>query len=141
MKYQPQYYWFAIFAVTFVTYQQVIDNIRPNYGGDNLTFKYLLGVAPNFFPSIGIPALFVILIAELGKSNKTNRWLNNKKHVTANIISLTGLVSWEFLQITSTNLHFDWNDVIWTLIGAFVFHIIWFVTPAKYKPETHLQIA
>ena len=54
------FYWFALFAICFTAYQQVIDKIRPNYSGDNLTVKYLLGIAPNFFPAIGIPALFVI---------------------------------------------------------------------------------
>ncbi|MBK9642817.1 MAG: hypothetical protein IPO72_16455 [Saprospiraceae bacterium] len=43
------YYWFALFVLCFITYQQVIDNIRPNYSGNNLTVKYLLGIAPNFF--------------------------------------------------------------------------------------------
>lgn len=124
------YYWFELFALCFITYQQVIDNIRPNYVGDNLTIKYLLGIAPNFFPAIGIPALLVIIIPQM---KLTNRWLNEKKDITANIISLTGLISWEFIQATSKKLHFDWNDVVWTLIGAFVFQLIWTLTPKTYK--------
>ncbi|MFM2203935.1 MAG: hypothetical protein RLZZ605_899, partial [Bacteroidota bacterium] len=28
---------------------------------------------------------------------------------------------------------FDWNDVLWTLIGAFVFQLIWTITPIRYK--------
>jgi len=127
------YYWFALFALCFIAYQQVIDNIRPNYNGNNLTVKYLLGVAPNFFPSIGIPALFVILLPSFSKTNKGNKWVNDNKHITANIISLTGLLSWEFLQTKSTKLHFDWNDVLWTLIGAFVFQLVWTITPNSYK--------
>lgn len=124
------FYWFALFAICFIAYQQVIDNIRPNYTGDNLTIKYFLGIAPNFFPAIGIPALFVILIPQM---KSTSNWLNQRKHITANIISLTGLISWEFIQTTSKKLHFDWNDVLWTLIGAIVFQIIWTITPSKYK--------
>jgi len=124
------YYWFALFAICFITYQQIIYNIRPNYTGDNLTVKYLLGIAPNFFPAIGISALFVILIPQMKMNNK---WLDNKKHIAANVVSLIGLISWEFIQATSSKLHFDWNDVLWTLIGAFVFQIIWSITPKIVK--------
>ncbi len=123
------YYWFALFALCFIAYQQVQDNIRPNYTGGNLTIIYLLGVAPNFFPSIGIPALFVVLIPQMKQKGK---WLNEKKHITANIISVTGLLSWEFLQTLTTRGHFDWHDVLWTLIGAFIFQLIWTITPNRY---------
>ncbi len=135
MKIKPAYYWFAIFALTFIAYQLVQDSIRPNYNGGNLIIKYLLGVAPNFFPSIGIPALFVILIPELHNKNPTNVWLNSKKHLTAILISLIGLLSWEFMQLTTTKGRFDWHDVLWTLIGALIFYLIWTITPTKYKGE------
>ncbi len=123
------YFWFAQFAICFISYQQITDNIRPYYNGDNLTIVYLLGIAPNFFPAIGIPALFLILIPQL---QRTNKWLNEKKHITANIISLTGLISWEFIQATSKKLHFDWNDILWTIIGALVFQLIWTISPKRF---------
>lgn len=126
------YYWFALFAGCFIAYQQVIDNIRPNYTGGNLTIIYLLGIAPNFFPAIGIPALFVVLLPHM---KWTNKWLNKKKHTTANIISLLGLVSWEFIQTSSKKLHFDWNDILWTIIGALVFQLIWTLTSDRYKEK------
>lgn len=134
MKAYRSLYWFVLFAICFIAYQQIQDNIRPNYYGSNLVYKYLLGIAPNFFPSIGIPALFVLCIAQIS-SKKKNKWLNENKHITANIISITGLLSWEFLQITTTKGHFDWNDVLWTLIGGFVFQLIWIATPLKYKSK------
>ena len=126
------YYWFAIFVLCFIAYQQVQDNIRPNYTGLNLTIIYLLGVAPNFFPGIGIPALFVVLIPQMKLSGK---WLNENRYITANIVSLTGLITWEFLQTITTRGHFDWNDVLWTLIGAFAFQLIWTITPNRYKEK------
>ena len=126
------FYWLALFAICFISYQQIIDNIRPNYSGDNMTVKYLLGIAPNFFPAIGIPALFVVLIPQM---KRTNKWLNENKHITANIISLTGLISWEIIQATSKKLHFDWNDILWTLIGAFIFQLIWTITPDRFKEK------
>lgn len=126
-------FWFALFACCFITYQQVIDNIRPYYKGDNMTIKYLLGIAPNFFPAIGIPALFIILIPQLKSAHK---WFNGNIHVTANFISVTGLIAWEFIQGASAKLHYDWNDVLWTIIGAIVFQTIWTLTPQSYKKTT-----
>jgi glycopeptide antibiotics resistance protein len=123
------YYWFVIFALCFIGYQQVQDQIRPNYAGENLTIIYLLGIAPNFLPAIGIPALFVVLIPQL---KNTNSWLNEKKHITANLISLSGLLCWEFLQTMTENGYFDWNDVLWTLIGAGVFQLIWKISPKRF---------
>lgn len=131
MKYSKGiYFWFALFAVCFISYQQISKNIRPYYNGDNLIINYFLGVAPNFFPAIGIPALFLILIPQL---RRTNKWFNKKVHLTANIISITGLISWELIQLNSTKLLFDWNDIVWTLIGALVFQLIWILTPERFK--------
>ncbi len=132
MHIKPISYWFLLFATTFLAYQLVQDSIRPNYNGDNVIIIYLLGIAPNFLPAIGIPALFVILIPEISK-NKTNIWLNERKHITAIIISLIGLLSWEFLQILTPSGRFDWNDILWTCIGSLIFYFIWMISPEKYK--------
>lgn len=126
------YFWFLLFAISFITYQQIIDNIRPNYTGNSATYKYLLGIAPNFFPAIGIPALFMLILPQLKVKNK---WFNDKKHITANQISLTGLLTWEYIQTTSSKLYFDWNDVLWTFIGAFVFQFIWLLNVITSKVQ------
>jgi len=126
------FYWFSVFAVCSIAYQQIQDNIRPGYSGDNPTIRYFLGVAPNFFPAIGLPALFIILLPQIAGKRKTAKWFNEKKHITSNLVALTGLIFWEFLQMTG-NLKFDWNDILWTLLGGFLFHLIWLVSPAKYK--------
>ncbi len=133
---KSEYYWFIIFGVCFIAYQQVQDNIRPFYQGNNLTMIYLLGVAPNFFPGIGIPALFVALIPYVRKKDQSTPWLNHKRHITANIVSLSGLLLWEFLQMFTIKGQFDWNDVLWTCIGALIFQLIWQATPMKYKVES-----
>jgi hypothetical protein len=62
MKFKSEYYWFLIFTLCFSAFNQIQENIRPDYSGDNSIIKYLIGVAPNFFPAIGIPALFVVII-------------------------------------------------------------------------------
>jgi len=75
MKFKLEYYWFLIFALCFTAFNQIQDNIRPNYSGDNSIVKYLLGVAPNFFPAIGIPALFVLTIPYLFKKKNSDNWI------------------------------------------------------------------
>jgi len=55
---KAMYYWFAWFAGSFITYQQIIDNIRPNYTGGNQTITYLLGIAPIFFLQSEFPPCF-----------------------------------------------------------------------------------
>ena len=132
MKFKSEYYWFLIFAICFIAYQQIQDNIRPHSIGYHSTFKYLLGVAPNFFPAIGIPALFVLIIPYLLKKNYSGTWFYEKRHLAANLISVIGLVGWEFIQI-SGKLIFDWNDILFTLIGGLLFHFIWIISPKKYK--------
>jgi hypothetical protein len=124
------YYWFSIFALCFLCFQAVSYYIRPNYSGEGAIISYFLGIAPNFFPAIGIPALFLVIIMQWKTSNK---WLNRKNYITANLISLSGLLAWEFIQTTTKKLHFDWNDVLWTFIGAAIFQLIWVLTPERLK--------
>lgn len=132
MKFKLEYYWFLIFALCFTAFNQIQENIRPNYGGDNSIIKYLLGVAPNFFPAIGIPSFFIMVITLVLKKNNSETWIYKKRHLSANLFSVIGLVGWEFAQL-SGKLIFDWNDILWTLIGALSFHFIWLITPQRFK--------
>ena len=132
MKFKLEYYWFLIFALCFTAFNQIQDNIRPNYSGDNSIVKYLLGVAPNFFPAIGIPSLFIMVIPLVLKKKNSETWIYKKRHLSANLFSVIGLVGWEFAQL-SGKLIFDWNDILWTLIGALSFHFIWLITPQRFK--------
>jgi hypothetical protein len=127
------YYWFAVFAICFVAYQQVQDHLRPGYDGQNALIIYALGVAPNFFPAAGIPALFVVLIPLVTTNKSRKPWITGQRHLTANLISVTGLLGWEFTQIITAKGRFDWNDVLWTLVGAGVFVLIWQATPERLK--------
>ena len=60
MKLKNEHFWLLIFAVNFVSFQFVQDYIRPQYAGDSSLIRYFLGVVPNFFPSVGIPSLFMV---------------------------------------------------------------------------------
>jgi hypothetical protein len=74
MKFKSEYYWFLIFAICFFAFNQIQDNIRPHFSGKSVTIKYLLGVAPNFFPAIDIPALLVVLITHIFIKDKSDVW-------------------------------------------------------------------
>jgi hypothetical protein len=131
MKRFSPYCWFALFALCSLAYTFVQDDLRPNYHGDDALIIYLLGVAPNFFPAMGLPALFVILLPQLKPGN--NPWFHGKRQYTANAISLLGLLLWEFAQTAFVKARFDWHDVLWTCIGALVFHAVWRMTPARLR--------
>ncbi len=131
MDKKSTYYWFAIFAMSFIAFQ-VIQEIRKGYAGENLAIKYFFGVAPNFFPAIGLPSLFVILIPVIFEKMKNSKWIYVNRHIASNITSLMGLIIWEVLQLTG-NLKFDWNDILWTILGALTFQLIWILSSTKFK--------
>jgi hypothetical protein len=137
LKWNSAYFWLILFASCFLSYQLVQDYIRPNYVGKSAIITYLLGVAPNFFPAIGIPSLFVVLIPELKSMTSNHKWLKEKVNITANVISLIGLISWEFTQTITSKGRFDWNDVVFTIFGAIVFQIIWIVVQQKTQKMTN----
>jgi hypothetical protein len=117
LKFKSEYYWFLIFAICFIAFQQIQENIRPHYIGNNSTIKYLLVIVPNFFSAIGIPALLVLIIPYVLKKKIADNWFYKKRYLSANLISIIGLVGWEFAQMSGKQ-RFDWNDILWTFIGA-----------------------
>jgi hypothetical protein len=131
MDKKSTYYWFAIFAISFVAFQ-IIQEFRVDYVGENLSITYFYGVAPNFFPAIGLPSLFVILILEIFGKNKKFKRICENRHIASNITSLLGLITWEVLQLIG-NLTFDWNDILWTILGSLTFQLIWIVSSTKFK--------
>lgn len=133
MKFKAEYYWFGIFAICFLAFQLIQDHIRPNYSTIKPAIKYLLGIAPNFFPSIGIPAIFIILIPLMSTNKQISKRMEKHLHLIANAFAQLGLITWEFLQVFTKNGHFDWNDVLWTVLGGIIFHLIWRMSPQKFK--------
>lgn len=122
------YFWLSLFASCTLAYQLIQDIIRPGYAGSNPIARYLLGVAPNFLPAIGLPAFFVVLLPYVAGGVRKNHPAIRLPHITANLVSLTGLIAWECIQNFSSRGHFDWNDVLFTLLGGLVFHGIWMVS-------------
>lgn len=126
------YFWFGVFAACFICFQSISSYIRPNYTGQNEYIKYLLGIAPNFFPAIGIPALILAIILQ-NESSKPESKLYKYRNLIAVSISTTGLIAWEFVQTTSRKLIFDVHDILWTLIGSLIFIILCRVTRNKQQ--------
>ena len=117
-----KYLYYIIFGFTFILFNIVQENIRPNYEGGNSLIIYFLGIIPNFLPGIGLPSLFYVIIPEVFKSNS----LFYKERLKLSIyISMFGLIFNEFVTIfTPGRGVFDWNDIVWTLMGGGVFLII-----------------
>ena len=111
--------YYFVFAISFLLFPIVQNYIRPNYEGDNELVVYFLGVAPNFLPGVGLPALLYVVIPEVFKSH-TSLFRNRLYWSVA--ISITGLVGNEFVTLfTPGQGVFDWNDIVWTIIAAGLF--------------------
>ena len=111
--------YYFVFAISFLLFPIVQNYIRPNYEGDNELVVYFLGVAPNFLPGVGLPALLYVVIPEVFKSH-TSLFRNRLYWSVA--ISITGLVGNEFVTLfTPGQGVFDWNDIVWAIIGAGMF--------------------
>lgn len=136
MRWKSQYTYYLIFAICFAGFQYIEDVVRVNDDRSNPLVSYLLGVTPNFLPAIGISALFFVMIPELWKSTR-HRLLTTKRHITVVVVSVSGLIAWEFVQIAAPNGTFDWHDVLWTLIGGVCFLILQRSISSQRKMNAH----
>ena len=117
-----KYLYYIIFGFTFILFNIVQENIRPNYEGGNNLIIYFLGVIPNFLPGIGLPSLLYVIIPEVFKPNSS---FYEERLKLSIYISMFGLICNEFITIfTPGRGVFDWNDIVWTLMGGGVFLII-----------------
>lgn len=135
LKFKLEYILLGIFAISFISYQLIQDNIRTNFVFENDIIKYLLGVAPNFFPAIGIPSLCIVVFLSLRSQNLKGNYLSERIHLFSMLISLTGLTAWEFTQIFAPYGYFDWHDILWTFIGTSVFYLVWMFIPSRLKKD------
>ena len=107
---------------TFILFNLVQENIRPNYTKGNALIIYFLGVIPNFLPGIGLPSFFYVIIPEVFKPKS---FIFKERLKFSIYISMFGLICNEFITIfTPGRGVFDWNDIVWTLMGGGVFLII-----------------
>ena len=107
--------WFLFFLITSFLYQ-IIQDHRNNLEIESQLLTYLLGVAPNFLASISISSFFIIIIPFMSKKIHGLDVL-----FYSIIITTTGLLIWEFLQLYTSKGFFDINDILWTIIGIIIF--------------------
>ena len=119
---KKHFLYYTIFGISFFLFGLVQSYIRPSYVGGNDLVIYFLGVAPNFFPGIGIPSFFYVSIPEVFKSNSS--FYKNRLKWSV-VISMIGLIGNEFIaKYTPGRGVFDWNDILWTLIGGSLFILV-----------------
>ena len=109
-----KYLYYIIFGFTFILFNLVQENIRPNYTKGNALIIYFLGVIPNFLPGIGLPSFFYVIIPEVFKPKS---FIFKEKLKISIYISMFGLICNEFITIfTPGRGVFDWNDIVWTCL-------------------------
>ena len=117
-----KYLYYIIFGFTFILFNIVQENIRPNYNEGNALIIYFLGVIPNFLPGIGLPSFFYVIIPEVFKPKS---FFFKERLKLSIYISMFGLIRNEFITIFTLGRGiFDWNEILWTLIGGILFLII-----------------
>jgi len=119
---RKKYLYYCLFGIKFLAFNWVQDFIRPNYNGEHRGIIYFFFFFPNFLPAIGLPALFYVIIPELFSPGSFIR----KNTLGFSIgIAIVGLIGNEFITIyTPGRGVFDWNDILWTLIGGLIFIVI-----------------
>lgn len=108
----------GLFTVNMLAYQFIQDYLRPQIHNNNNVLSYLLGVAPNFFAAIALPAFFVFISSYIKNGGKYILYY-------ATTFSTIGLLFWEITQIWLKKGVFDYNDIIWTILGSVTFIIIY----------------
>ena len=82
-------------------------------------FHYLLGVAPNFWAMLSLPAgLMLVSNWVLRRRPEQALWLDP---MLVYAFAFSGILAWELFQPVTKFYYFDLNDVVWTLIGGVVF--------------------
>ncbi len=117
-----KYLYYIIFGFTFILFNIVQENIRPNYKKGNALIIYFFGVIPNFLVGKSWPSFLYVVIPEVFKP-KSVFFIERLK--LSIYISMFGLICNEFITIfTPGRGVFDLNDIVWTPMGGGVFLII-----------------
>lgn len=65
------------------------------------------------------------------KRHKNTNLTIQKLSTISILISISGLLIWEFLQTKSKKGHFDPHDILWTFLGALTFWLIFRIVHNK----------
>lgn len=97
--------------------------VRPLHLYPNIDWvKYMLGVAPNFWAALSLPALLLLISNYAGSQyNWVRTILPLDTLHTAYAVALTGIVGWEICQPLTGMYYFDPNDLMWTILGTATF--------------------
>ena len=89
---------------------------------------YLLSVLPNVLNAISIP--FVLLSIWADQKPTANYQSARRIFIILLLFAGIGLITWEFMQLWSRSLYFDYHDIGATIFGLFVAWLLFaLVTP------------
>jgi hypothetical protein len=84
--------------------------------------KYFMGVAPNFWAALSLPAALLLITNYVGNQYPAVRWIVPKDALHSSYaVALSGIVSWECCQPLTGMYYFDTNDLLWTIVGTAIF--------------------
>jgi hypothetical protein len=111
------------------------------------------GYAPNLLAALTLPCLFLALSLKPGNPDEPYRWARlwreNAALLRALLLTVGGLLAWEFIQPYRPNRTFDWQDVWATLAGGLLFLLVVLaarratpeIPPVEMSPETPVRAA
>jgi hypothetical protein len=93
---------------------------------------YLLSVLPNVLSAIAIP--FVLLSIWADQKPTANYQSARRIFIILLLFAGIGLITWEFMQLWSRSLYFDYHDIGATIFGLGSYWIPgWSRIPLRYK--------
>jgi len=88
--------------------------------------------APNLLAALTLPCFFLAMSLKGRGADAPYRWpwlwRENVAIIKALLLTLGGLLAWEFIQVYRPNRTFDWQDVRATLAGGLLFLVVVLVT-------------
>lgn len=100
---------------------------RENTAIDNAVFQFLLGISPNIAAGYAMPLILSSFIPKMAKPE--NKSEAHGIYLFVSAFTTFGLIAWEFIQVNSKNLYFDYNDIGATLAGTLLAYLsyLWLV--------------
>lgn len=125
--------WLAAMGMLGLALLSATQWARVNVAVTNSFFQFFLGVAPNVAAGYAMPLILASFVPKV--VNKPGQDESRRVFLLVLAFTTLGLVVWEFIQTNSRNLYFDVNDIVATLVGAFLAFLSYLWLCRAYVPD------